>query len=93
MKDFNTLKEDYFKTLDFYIPVVERVHGPHHAEIYDVAKIYEAMKDHLEQNQSLKGDFEKLRELTDNYRVSEDVCESYEAIYQILSKLDRTYTS
>jgi iron-sulfur cluster repair protein YtfE (RIC family) len=93
MKDFNTLKEDYFKTLDFYMPVVERVHGPHHAEIYDVAKVYEAMKDHLEQNRSLEGDFKKLRDLTDNYRVPEDVCESYEAIYQMLSELDRTYTS
>jgi iron-sulfur cluster repair protein YtfE (RIC family) len=93
MKDFNTLKEDYFKTLDFYMPVVERVHGPHHAEIYDVAKVYEVMKGHLEQNQSLEGDFEKLRNLTDNYRVPEDVCESYEAIYQMLSELDRTYTS
>ena len=75
------------------MPVVERVHGPHHAEIYDVAKVYEAMKDHLEQNQPLEGDFEKLRDLTDNYRVPEDVCESYEVIYRMLSELDQTYTS
>ena len=75
------------------MPVVERVHGPHHAEIYDVAKVYEAMKNHLEQNQPLEGDFEKLRDLTNYYRVPEDVCESYEAIFRMLSELDRTYTS
>jgi iron-sulfur cluster repair protein YtfE (RIC family) len=93
MKDFNTLKEEYFKTLDFYMPVVERVHGPHHAEIYDVAKVYEVMKDRLDRGDgSLDEDFAKLRQLTDDYQVPDDVCETYEAIYKMLEELDQAYS-
>ena len=33
----------------------------------------------------------KLREITDNYTVPGDVCESYEAVYNMLAELDKAY--
>ena len=35
--------------------------------------------------------FVKLREITDNYTVPGDVCESYEAVYNMLAELDKAY--
>jgi len=32
-----------------------------------------------------------LRETTNNYTVPDDVCESYEAVYNMLSELDKAY--
>ncbi|HFI0330555.1 TPA: hypothetical protein ACGOU0_000971 [Streptococcus suis] len=39
----------------------------------------------------LKEEFVKLREITDNYTVPGDVCESYEAVYNMLAELDKAY--
>jgi regulator of cell morphogenesis and NO signaling len=39
----------------------------------------------------LKEEFEKLREITNNYTVPTDVCESYEAVYNMLAELDKAY--
>ncbi len=41
----------------------------------------------------LVDEFVKLRKITDNYTVPEDVCESYEAVYNLLAELDKAYES
>lgn len=42
---------------------------------------------------NLDNEFKQLREITDNYTVPGDVCESYEAVYNMLSELDDAYKS
>ena len=39
----------------------------------------------------LNEEFAKLREVTDNYTVPGGVCESYEAVYNMLAELDKAY--
>jgi regulator of cell morphogenesis and NO signaling len=39
----------------------------------------------------LSEEFSRLREITDNYKVPGDVCESYEAVYNMLAELDNAY--
>jgi iron-sulfur cluster repair protein YtfE (RIC family) len=39
----------------------------------------------------LNEEFAKLREITNNYTVPDDVCESYEAVYNMLAELDKAY--
>lgn len=39
----------------------------------------------------LKDKFARLRDITGNYSVPEDVCESYEAVYKMLEELDIAY--
>ena len=39
----------------------------------------------------LNEEFAQLREITNNYTVPEDVCESYEAVYKMLAELDQAY--
>ena len=85
---YATVKKQYFKTLKQFVPIVERVHGSHHPEFYEVRKLFNEI---VKEESTLVPVFEKLREVTDNYTVPEDVCESYEAVYKMLEALDTAY--
>ncbi len=87
-KEYNTHKDN----LELYVPVVARVHGPTHPEFYEVKEVYDAMIQKLHNDESnLKENFEKFRLITSNYKVPEDTCETYEAVYNMLEKLDKAY--
>ena len=92
---FNQLKGKYFKTLAQYIPIVERVHGGNHPEFHKVRNLFDTIIERTKEAESARPDlneeFAKLREITDNYRVPSDVCESYEAVYNMLSESDEAY--
>lgn len=92
---FNQVKEKNFKTLEQYVPIVARVHGANHPEFYEVRKIIDTIirktKGSGKDKPELNEDFAKLREITNNYTVPDDVCESYEAVYNMLSELDNSY--
>ena len=98
MTKYATFKEAWKanqKNLKLYVPVVERVHGKHHPEFHEVRAIAEdviakakAVRTRLP---ALDEEFIRLRQVTDNYTVPGDVCESYEAVYHMLAELDRAY--
>ena len=92
---FNQVKESHFETLDQYVPIVARVHGGNHPEFHEVRKVYDAIVDKAKEagteRPELNNEFTKLREITDNYNVPSDVCESYEAVYNLLSEIDQAY--
>ena len=93
--EFNEVREKLIPTLERFVPIVAKVHGKHHPEFYDVRKVFDTM---IEKTRAagvgkveLNDEFVKLREITDNYTVPGDVCESYEAVYNMLSELDEAY--
>ncbi|NLL52884.1 MAG: iron-sulfur cluster repair di-iron protein, ric [Peptococcaceae bacterium] len=92
---FNEVRERHFKTLEQYVPIVARVHGGSHPEFHEVRKIFEAInrktKEAGLEGSDLNEEFAKLREITNNYTVPSDVCESYEAVYQMLAEADEAY--
>lgn len=92
---FNQVKENQFKTLDKYVPIVARVHGGSHPEFHEVRKVYDTIikktKEAGTELPELDEEFAKLREITNNYTVPGDVCESYEAVYTMLSEADKAY--
>ena len=94
---FNKVKEKNFKTLSQYVPIVARVHGESHPEFHEVHKYFDLIvkktEEAGEEKPGLNEEFEKLREITNNYTVPDDVCESYEAVYNMLSELDKAYHS
>ncbi|MGI6403592.1 MAG: iron-sulfur cluster repair di-iron protein, ric [Oscillospiraceae bacterium] len=94
-QNFYKVKEKHFPLLGQYVPVVARVHGKSHPEFYDVHKLFDALAKKIEEAgpevPDLKGEFEKLREVTNHYTVPEDVCESYQAVYNMLAELDQAY--
>lgn len=92
---FNEVKESKFKTLEQYVPVVARVHGGNHPEFHEVRMLFDTInkktKEAGSERPELKDEFSKLREITDNYAVPGDVCESFEAVYNMLAELDKAY--
>ncbi len=95
MARFEEVKERNLKLLETYVPVVDRVHGEHHPEFHEVRRLFEEIKAKVEAagggQADLAREFAQLRELTDNYKVPGDVCESYAAVYEMLAELDAAY--
>lgn len=93
-KFYKENKEE-FKTLKQYIPVVSKVHGKNHPEFFQVENnfnsLYEKLTNEQFQDAPLDEEFKNLREITNNYTVPEDVCESYEEVYNLSEKLDKNH--
>lgn len=92
---FNEAKKKHIKKLEQYVPIVERVHGGNHPEFHEVRKLFDQINKKIKETDlerpELNDEFAKLREITDNYTVPGDVCESYEAVYNMLAQLDKAY--
>ena len=94
-KTFNEAKAKNLQTLKQYVPIVARVHGKSHPEFYDVHKVFDELNEKLNLSDSeipkLDEEFAKLRKITNEYTVPNDVCESYEAVYNMLEEMDKAY--
>ena len=94
---FKQAKQRYLKRLEQYVPVVDRVHGEHHPEFHDVRAIFDEIIVKVKiagaETPDLSSEFAKLRDITNNYEVPGDVCESYEAVYTMLATLDQAAKS
>ncbi len=92
---FNESKAKHLKTLGQYAPIVARVHRKNHPEFHDVRKLFDSLAKKIKEAGSgvpdLNEEFAKLREITNDYTFPGDVCESYEAVYNMLTELDRAY--
>lgn len=78
------MNETIVKELDKILPVVVRVHGEHHPELHQVAKLYADLKE-----TKSREILEKLRQVTDHYTAPEDACPTYQKTYQDLSILNQ----
>lgn len=92
---FKEVMKTHIKTLETYVPVVERVHGDHHPEFHEVRKLFDSIRSKIVEagadGAELSDEFARLRQITANYTVPDDVCESYEAVYNMLAEADRAY--
>lgn len=92
---FDQAKDRHLKTLQQYVPVVARVHGGNHPEFHDIRAVFDVIVEKIEQSETdnvqLDQEFSKLREISHDYLVPEDVCESYEAVYRMLEEIDEAY--
>jgi regulator of cell morphogenesis and NO signaling len=95
MELFNDATKKQFQTLKQYVPIVERVHGGNHPEFPEVRILFDMIiqktKEAGSNKPTLNEEFDKLREITDNYKVPGDVYESYEAVYNMLAEIDKAY--
>lgn len=95
MTTFNKAKERNLKILEQYVPIVDRVHGANHPEFHDVRKVFEEINLKIKKAEANKAildkEFQLLRKITNNYTLPNDVCESYEAVYNMLGELDKAY--
>ena len=92
---FNEAKLILLPTLKKYVPVVEKVHGDSHPEFHEVRALFNIIVEKIEKagldQPDLSVEFAQLQEVTSNYAIPDDVCESYAAVYNMLAELDKTY--
>lgn len=92
---FENVVTKHIEKLEQYVPIVERVHGESHPEFYEVRKsfdvINEEIKLDLDSNPKLESEFKKIQKATNNYTVPSDVCETYEAVYEMLKEINEAY--
>ena len=91
---FNEIVEENFSTLDLYTTAITRAHGDNHPEAFEVRELFEIMNQKVKETDTelnLDEEFAKLRTVTDNYRVPEDVCDTYAGVYNMLSEADKAY--
>lgn len=92
--NFENKINDNLPLLVKYVPVVNKVHGPLHPEFLEVKETFDLVNQKINNNDfELNNEFIKLREITNNYLVPNDVCETYEAVYNMLEELDNSYNS
>ena len=93
MTKFNQVKETNIETLELYVPIVARVHGGSHPEFHEVKRLFDLINIKMKETDKpdLDKEFKELQQTTNNYKVPSDTCESYEAVYNILSELDEAY--
>lgn len=91
-KTFENSIEKNLGTLNQYVPIVNRVHGPSHPEFNQVKETFDVINNKINKKDfNLTSEFDNLKTITSNYLVPNDVCESYEAVYNMLSDLDKSY--
>lgn len=92
---FKEAKKQHLQKLKQYVPVVAKVHGGSHPEFHQVRDLFdiilEKTKEAGTKRPDLGQEFARLREITNDYTVPGDVCESYEAVYDMLAELDKAY--
>ena len=81
--------------MEQYVPIVARVHGGNHPEFHKVHELFNMINKKTKESglerPELNEEFTKLRDITDEYTVPDDVCESYEAVYKMLAEVDKAY--
>lgn len=85
----------YASTLTKYVPIVARVHGPHHPEFLDVVTVFDTIKSKVVDSKgkhiNLDNEFAELRSITNDYEIPSDVCETFAAVYQMLKIINQSY--
>lgn len=93
--NFQESFKKYAPTLTKYVPIVARVHGPHHPEFHEVVTVFETIKLKVVTSKgkpiNLDNEFTELRSITNDYEIPSDVCETYAAVYQMLKIINQSY--
>ncbi|MFL2132756.1 iron-sulfur cluster repair di-iron protein, ric [Desemzia sp. FAM 24101] len=95
MTTFNEAANKNFEKLDLFTAAITRAHGKNHPEAFEVRDLFSAINEKTHAAGSAKPDldaeFTQLREITDNYVIPGDVCETYAAVYNMLLETDQAY--
>lgn len=95
MTEFNTVANEHFPKLEIFTLPLTRAHGKNHPEVFRVHELFQTMnekvKDSGAEKPDLNDEFTELREVTSQYALPGDACETYEAVYEMLSEADEAY--
>ncbi|SFC65697.1 regulator of cell morphogenesis and NO signaling [Alkalibacterium subtropicum] len=95
MTVFDAVVKENFPTLEIYTLPLTRAHGKNHPEVFRVPELFQTMNEKVKDSGSDKPDlndeFTELREVTSQYALPDDACETYEAVCEMLSEAADAY--
>lgn len=95
MITFNKTGSKYFPKLELFTLAITRAHGKNHPEAFEVHELFNTINAKTKEagltKPDLDNEFARLRVITDDYTVPQDVCETYAAVYNMLSEIDKAY--
>lgn len=95
MERFNQVVEKHFEKLDVFTTAITRAHGKSHPEAFEVRELFEAIQSKVKEaggkTLDLAAEFTKLRQVTNDYKIPNDVCGTYVDTYRMLERADETY--
>lgn len=77
------------ETLDLYTTAITRAHAAHHPEVFEVQSIYKVIQEKVRKGENIKEDFVKLREITNEFFIPDDVCQTFEKTYKLFAQADK----
>ncbi len=79
--------------LDMYTTAIAKVHSRLHPEVHEVKALYDELLTKVKQDDAtdLTPLFDQLTQVTSDYRIPADTCQTYEAVYQDLQTADSMY--
>jgi iron-sulfur cluster repair protein YtfE (RIC family) len=78
------------EVLDLYSHAITKAHGDNHPEVFEVRAIYLKIQEKAGE-ENLDSEFKHLREITDDYKIPNDVCQTFEKTYCLLEEADTIY--
>src|SRR5699024_10322559 len=93
--NFYETMHKYNNKLNMYSKAITKVHGETHQEVFDFSHLFERIDTKLKKSNqnglNIDIEIESLREVTNNYTITEDACEAFKDVYQMLSEADQAY--
>lgn len=89
---FDKFANDQFERLDLYTTVIVRAHGDKHPEFRDIRSSFEKIQEKYRKITDLTSEYQTLREVTNDYTVPADTCETTESTFDLLKKSDELYS-
>lgn len=91
LKEFLLSEEE---KLAMYTGAIAKVHSRLHPEVHEVKALYEDILSEVKQDEKsagLRKAFDRLVELTNNFEIPADTCETFAAVYQDLATANQLF--
>ncbi len=88
------LKEEV-PLIEEYMPVLVKVHGENHPELAQVQEVFLKLNKKVQAEDidqlDIAPEFMEIRQITNNYTIPKDACETYIATYEMLQAVEIAY--
>lgn len=73
--------------LELYTQAITKAHGKNHPEVFEVRRLYETIKDKVDNGDNFTEEITQLKKVTNNFAIPNDVCATFEGTYKLLKEV------